>query len=85
MSLNLGRPAGGPVALPELVAVGRGRGREVERPVHVHQIGGLELPARVDVVDQDGAGGRAVALPELGAVGAVVGGEEERRLPTTVR
>ena len=34
--------------------------------------------ARVDVLDQDGAGGRAVALPQLPAVDAVIGHEEQR-------
>ena len=34
--------------------------------------------ARVDVLDQDGAGGRAVRLPKLRAVDAVVGREEQR-------
>ena len=34
--------------------------------------------ARVDVLDQDGAGGGAVALPQLRAVSAVVGREEQR-------
>src|SRR5205814_1410091 len=32
----------------------------------------------VDVLDQDGAGGRAVALPQLNAVGPVIGRHEER-------
>src|SRR5262249_38054002 len=36
--------------------------------------------ARVDVLDEDGAGGRAVALPELVAVHAVTGVEEGLRV-----
>ena len=40
---------------------------------------GFELPLPgSDVLDHDGAGGRAVRLPQLSAVGAVVGREEQR-------
>ena len=37
-----------------------------------------EAPLSVDVLDHDGAGGRAVGLPQLRAVDAVVGREETR-------
>ena len=52
-------------------------------PTFVRLPGIRAAAARVDVLDQDGAGGRAVALPKLIAVGAVVGREEER--PAHVR
>ena len=58
------------VALPQLVAVRPVVGREEERAVHVRQVGGDGAGGtRIDVLDQDGAGGRAVALPELVARG----------------
>ena len=51
-------------------------------PLDVHQARRVRAGAAgVDVLDQDGAGGRAVALPQLGAVSAVVGREEDRADP----
>ena len=44
----------------------------------VRLLGGRAVAARVDVLDQGGAGGRAVALPQLAAVRPVVGREEQR-------
>ena len=52
---------------------------EEQRAVDVGQDAGRRsCRARIDVLDQDGAGGGAVALPQLVAVGAVVGAEEQR-------
>ena len=73
-------------------------GRTTSRPAPAHRtftrsvpVAGVGRPlrgdpepaARVDVLDQDGAGLGAVRLPQLRAVDAVVGGEEQRP-PTAV-
>src|SRR5262249_41796599 len=49
----------------------------------VQGAGERAIGARVDGLDQGGAGGRAVSLPQLPSVGAVLGREEER--PVHVR
>src|SRR5262245_62104498 len=63
-------------------------GREEQRPDYVGQVAGgraveivtsviTNVTARVDVLDEGGAGCGAVALPQLVAVHAVIGREEQ--------
>src|SRR5262249_62428685 len=54
--------------------------REEQRAVRGRQLPGVRacVAARVDVLDQGGAGGGAVGLPQLPPVRAVVGREEQR-------
>src|SRR5262249_55739772 len=65
--------------IPQLRAVNAVIGREEEMPAghgEIRRIGAGA--ARVDVRDEDGAGGRAVALPQLAPVRPIVGHEKER-------
>ena len=81
----------GAVALPQLLAGGPVVGREEQRPAHGRQAGGIGAAreavgaARVDVLDQDGAGLGPVALPQLPAVASVSSAEKNSVPPTSVK
>src|SRR5439155_24813704 len=78
-ALNLHGPLVAPVALPQLVARARAKGREEEDTVDVGEAEDARRGRpRIDVRDQHGPVGRSVALPELEAGVRMEGPEEER-------
>src|ERR1700722_7717220 len=64
------RSGGGPVRLPELIAMGTVVGVEIERPVEVRQrLRGRARGERSNVLDHRCSGGGSVRLPQLKAMG----------------